>query len=106
MSNQDNQNLSQKDASPTVDELRNKITELKKELTQTTLEKGLSAEDNKDLRENFAYDYWDQKERILLNRIHALMAEIKQRTQTKKPVKKTSRETQAEKNTLPKQKWL
>jgi hypothetical protein len=61
----------------TIEKLREKIKELKQELETVTFEKGLAAEDNKDLRENSAYDYWDQKESILIIRIHKIMKEIR-----------------------------
>lgn len=60
----------------TTEKLREKIRELKKELEKVTFEKGLIAEENKDLRENSAYDYWDQKETNLIIRIHRIIKEI------------------------------
>jgi hypothetical protein len=59
-----------------IEELRTKIKELKIALDNATMEKGLNAEENKDLRENSAYDYWDQKERDLLFKIRRIMKEI------------------------------
>lgn len=60
-----------------VEVLRAKLGELRKELERVTMEKGLAAEDNKDLRENFAFDYWYQQEELMLGRIRSLMHEIK-----------------------------
>jgi transcription elongation GreA/GreB family factor len=77
-----------------AEKLREKIKELKKELETVTFEKGLAAEDNKDLRENSAYDYWDQKESILIIRIHKIMREISEiykKPYAKKVAKKQTR---------------
>lgn len=71
-----------------LDELRDKIKELTKKLEEATLEKGLAAEENKDLRENFAYDYWNDQENLYLTRIRNLMNEISQKG---RGVKKISR---------------
>ncbi len=97
-----------------IENLRQKITELKQELADATFEKGLAADENKDLRENFAYDYWDQKERVLLNRIHGLIREIADRTP--KPPKPTPKkkilkqkpvdETEIVEPKFPINKWL
>jgi transcription elongation GreA/GreB family factor len=92
-----------------TENLREKIKELKKELEKVTFEKGLIAEENKDLRENSAYDYWDQKETNLIIRIHRIMKEISERL--KKEIS-TVRPKKAKKNTEKKQfdvkphKWL
>ncbi|MFA6981602.1 MAG: hypothetical protein WC243_01075 [Patescibacteria group bacterium] len=56
--------------------LRDGLVKLREERTRVTMEKGLAAEDNKDLRENASYDYWEQKEFNLTARIIALMKEI------------------------------
>jgi len=71
-----------------TEKLRNKISELKKQLEVATLEKGLAADENKDLRENSVYDYWDQKESILIIRIHRIMKEIRDLSPKKKPLNK------------------
>ena len=75
----------------TAENLRDKIKILKKELEEVTLEKGLAAEENKDIRENSAYDYWDQKESILIIRIHKIMKEITDQTTKEKPIVKTKK---------------
>lgn len=59
-----------------VDLLREKLVALNREREDIILEKGLAARDNNDLRENFAYDYWSDKERVVTARIHALIREI------------------------------
>jgi hypothetical protein len=79
-----------------IEILREKIHELNKEREHATLQKGLAAEENKDLRENFDYDLWEQKETMLTVRIHNLIREIEslipkkfqvmQRKKPRKPV--------------------
>ena len=59
-----------------VDQLRKKLKRLQTERDEIILEKGLAARDNNDLRENFAYDYWENKERMLTIRIHKVIQEI------------------------------
>lgn len=97
-----------------IENLRQKIKELSAELSHATLEKGLAAEDNKDLRENSDYDYWDQKESLLIIRIHRLMKEINDlysasgvKTSNKKPAAKKSKKPAKKKGSeeLP-HRWL
>lgn len=59
-----------------MDLLREKLSDLRKQRDNAAMEKGLAAEENKDLRENFAYDYWDTQERNITFRIHGIMEEI------------------------------
>ena len=93
----------------TIEKLRGKIKELKEELEKVTFEKGLIAEENKDLRENSAYDYWDQKETNLIIRIHRIIKEISDGSKKENPTVKPNR---AKKDTEKKQfdirphKWL
>jgi len=47
-----------------IDKLRQELTELRKERDKIIFEKGMAANENKDLRENSAYDYWFEKEDI------------------------------------------
>lgn len=94
-----------------IEKLRTKIKELSTELAHATLEKGLAAEDNKDLRENSDYDYWDQKESLLIIRIHRLMNEINDLYKpVQKPKKKLPSEAKTPKKPAPKEelphKWL
>jgi hypothetical protein len=56
--------------------LRKELVRLREERTKATMEKGLAAEDNKDLRENATYDFWEQKEYVLTARIISIMDEI------------------------------
>ena len=93
-----------------IELLRKQIKELMRERDKASLEKGLAAEDNKDLRENFAYDYWSQKEFALTSKIRRLAAEI-ERLSKKEVVKKKKtrkiKEKPVEKiKDLPKNKWL
>jgi len=87
--------------------LRHIITKFRKELEKATLEKGLAAEDNKDLRENFAYDYWDDKERMITIRIGKVLKELSDLTKAKvqKPVKKKPLK-QTEKISFQPHKWI
>ncbi len=95
-----------------LDHLRDKIKELMKQREAATLEKGLSAQDNKDLRENAEYDYWEEKETTLTIKIGNLQQEIVQLSEVN--VKKTlpkklkkGKETVTPKiKDLPKNKWL
>jgi len=59
-----------------VDILRKQLIKLQKEREEITLEKGLAARDNNDLRENFAYDYWVSQEELITARIFATLKEI------------------------------
>jgi transcription elongation GreA/GreB family factor len=56
--------------------LREKLKQLRIKKDKIVFEKGLAAQDNKDLRENSAYDYWDRKEHFITTRIHKLINEI------------------------------
>ena len=60
--------------------LRKELVELRKEREKITIEKGLIAQDNKDLRENAAYDHWEQKERNVTSRIYKIIQEIEERS--------------------------
>ncbi|RJR27968.1 hypothetical protein C4561_00475 [candidate division WWE3 bacterium] len=93
-----------------IELLRKQIKELLQEREKATLEKGLAAEDNKDLRENFAYDYWAQKEFALTSKIRKLTAEIdrlakKTSTQKRKPRRVNTKPVEKIKD-LPQNKWL
>ena len=92
-----------------IEKLREKIAELKKDLETVTFEKGLAAEDNKDLRENSAYDYWDQKESILIIRIHKIMREITDKAKgqvVKKTAKKPKKPLVKKEFDIKPHKWL
>ena len=53
-----------------IDKLREKLIDLRKEREKITFEKGMAANENKDLRENSAYDYWFEKEMLITARIN------------------------------------
>jgi len=59
-----------------IDLLRKQLIKLQKEREKITLEKGLAARDNNDLRENFAYDYWVEQEFVITAKIHGILKEI------------------------------
>ncbi len=59
-----------------IQQLRHELTKLRKEREAVILEKGLLAQDNKDLRENFAYILYEQKEHALSSQINAVIKEI------------------------------
>lgn len=59
-----------------IEKLREQIKKLSAEREKAQLEKGFAAEDNKDLRENFAYDYWVSREDLLTAKIGNLIKEI------------------------------
>ena len=67
-----------------INELRNELTHLRKEREKVILEKGLIAQDNKDLRENAAYAWYEQREHSLTSRIHGIIEEIYALTELKK----------------------
>jgi len=52
-----------------IDKLRNELIKLREERSKIIFEKGMAAGENKDLRENFAYDYWFEKECQVTGRI-------------------------------------
>ena len=56
--------------------MRQDLVKLRQDREKITMEKGLMARDNNDLRENFAYDYWVEKENQVTIRIHRIIAEI------------------------------
>lgn len=73
-----------------IDKLRKELIKLREERIQVILEKGLAAEENKDLRENFAYDYWFEKECGMNARIMCvtqMIDEISEKAKPKKIVK-------------------
>ncbi len=92
-----------------LEQLRQKLKELRTEREAITMEKGLVARENNDLRENFAYDYWCEKEHVITTQIHKLMEEIDGIARKNKPA--TSRKLLKSKpeikiKDLPKKKWL
>ncbi|HAI62726.1 MAG: hypothetical protein UU64_C0011G0054 [candidate division WWE3 bacterium GW2011_GWF2_41_45] len=91
-----------------VDHLRERLSEQRKKLEEATFEKGLAAEENKDLRENFAYDYWVSQEQLITARIFATLKEIEHLTKKpRKKIIKKNKTTPVERvKDLPKKKWL
>ena len=59
-----------------IKELRTELSSLRRKRDEIILEKGLLAQDNKDLRENAAYIEYEQKEHAITSKIHAIMNEI------------------------------
>ncbi len=59
-----------------IENLREQLFILRKKRDEVILEKGLVAQDNNDLRENAAFEYLEQQERILTIKILALTQEI------------------------------
>ena len=90
----------------TFDELRSKLIEMRKERDQIIFEKGLAAEENKDIRENATYDYWFEKEQNITARILKITAEIEQLTKKPVVIKKIKQKPEAKVKDLPKRKWL
>jgi transcription elongation GreA/GreB family factor len=70
-----------------IDKLRNELIRLRKEREEVIFEKGLAAEENKDLRENFAYDYWFEKECQMNARIMQVVNIIEETSNKSKPKK-------------------
>jgi hypothetical protein len=95
-----------------LDNIRQQIKDLMRQREEATLEKGLSAQENKDLRENSEYDYWVEKENKLTIKIGNLQKEIVRLTTESKPkvVKKTTKKVKTKPEIkikdLPRNKWL
>ena len=90
-----------------IDKLRNELIKLREERSKVIFEKGLAAEENKDLRENFAYDYWFEKECQMEARIAQVKDMIEEITNKSKP-KKVIEQKKLEKvkGTYEPHKWL
>ncbi|HLD51230.1 hypothetical protein A3K34_01070 [candidate division WWE3 bacterium RIFOXYC1_FULL_40_10] len=95
-----------------IEELRERIAELQEERKHVILEKGLSAQENNDLRENAQYDFWDRKEHNYNSRIAKLTHDLellKIRLKPKKSPKRSTKKERIEKidlKNIPKSKWL
>jgi hypothetical protein len=98
-----------------IEILRKKLTELRKERDAIMFEKGLSAEENKDLRENATFDFWARKEHNVTSQILQITKEItelthKNRPTVNKPANKVPKKPMAKKvekiRDLPKKRWL
>ena len=68
-----------------IDKLREELIKLREERSTIILEKGLAAQENKDLRENSAYDYWMEKEMNITSRIQNIIKIIDDLSKKKKP---------------------
>jgi len=90
-----------------IDKLRNELIALRKEREAITFEKGLAAEDNKDLRENCTYDYWFEKEIVANARIALLIKMIGDLSKKDKPKKELKkRKIEKVRGTFEPHKWL
>lgn len=59
-----------------IKKLREELARLREQREKVVLEKGLIAQDNKDLRENFAYDRLVEREHALTSKINGVISEI------------------------------
>jgi transcription elongation GreA/GreB family factor len=91
-----------------LETLRQKIKELNTHRDKAIMQKGLAAEDNKDLRENAEYDYWVEKELFFTAQIITLIKEIQKLTKKPTVTPKTSAKSSKPQliKDLPKNKWL
>ena len=90
-----------------IDKLRKELIELRKERDKIIFEKGMAANENKDLRENSAYDYWFEKEMQITSRINHIMSMIEEESKDNKEVKGFSiNKNKTEKIELDRPKWL
>lgn len=92
-----------------IDKLRKDLIRLRGERDKIIFEKGMAAEENKDLRENSAYDYWFEKEMHITSRINNIIASISElsRKPTPKSTFKPKKHSKPkEKYELERPKWL
>ena len=91
-----------------IDKLRNELIKLREERKAVILEKGLAAEENKDLRENFTYDYWFEKEAQATARIAHVTEMIEELSKKDKPKQRNIKTKRVEKlkETFEPHKWL
>ena len=88
-----------------VEELRNKLVELRKKRTYITVQKGFAANHNKDLRENATYDNWFDQELLITAEIAEVIEKIEKITNTG-PKHKWEKPRPNKKGGVEKQKWL
>ncbi|MBU1132683.1 hypothetical protein KKG08_00200 [Patescibacteria group bacterium] len=88
-----------------VEDLRNKLSELRKKRTYITVQKGFAANHNKDLRENATYDNWLDQEFLINAEISEVIEKIEKLTNTK-PKHKWEKPKPTKKGGVEKQKWL
>jgi transcription elongation GreA/GreB family factor len=90
-----------------IDKLRTELIKLRKEREKIIFEKGMAANENKDLRENSAYDYWFEKEMQISSRINHIISMIEKSSPKKKVEKARSHKIKREENIeLDRPKWL
>jgi transcription elongation GreA/GreB family factor len=94
-----------------IELLRKRLSDLRKQRDEIMFEKGLSAEENKDLRENATYDYWSRKEHNVTSQILQITREISELTHKNTKKAKTATKKSTEKKVekikdLPKKRWL
>lgn len=91
-----------------IDKLRTELIKLREERKAVILEKGLAAEENKDLRENSAYDYWFEQEAQMTARIIRVTKMIEDLAEKDEPKKKDIKIKRVEKikETFEPHKWL
>ena len=88
-----------------VENLRKKLSELRKKRIYITMQKGSAANHNKDLRENATYDNWFDQELLINAEIAEVIEKIEKLTNTK-PKHKWEKPKPAKKGGVEKQKWL
>lgn len=87
-----------------LEQLQEELFSLRKKRKEVTFEKGLIAEEEKDLRENGAYMIMEEKEHLLTSKIMQITKEIETITRIKKPHKSIkNKNTKVE--SLKPQKW-
>ncbi|MBW6441801.1 hypothetical protein K0B04_02730 [Patescibacteria group bacterium] len=90
-----------------IDKLRKELIELRKERDKIIFEKGMAANENKDLRENSAYDYWFEKEMQITSRINHIISMIEEGSKNKKKITGFySKKNKTQKVDLDRPKWL
>jgi len=88
-----------------LEALQKELFALRKKRTEITFEKGMIAEDSKDLRENGAYAIMEEQENMITGKIRAVTLEI--HALTKKPIdKKTIKKDTKKVEPLKPHKWL
>lgn len=89
-----------------IDELRAFLKVLQKERAHIIMEKGLSAEDNKDLRENSEYIYLEQQEDLYNAKIKNLIKEMESHKKKDLKVKRPKKPLEKVQPNFEKKKWL
>jgi transcription elongation GreA/GreB family factor len=88
-----------------LEQLQAELSKFRKERDVIIFEKGLLAEDNKDLRENGAYIAMEEREHYYTAKIHKTIRDIEELT--KKPYKEVKKKVKEElKYEFKPHKWL